>query len=62
VTPKLVEELAELGYRDLDADDLVAFRIHGVTPQFIRELADEGYDDVSADDLVAMKIHGRRRP
>ena len=59
VSPGFIEELAELGYRNLDDDDLVAFRIHGVTPEMIRELQEDGYTDVDRDDLVSMRIHGR---
>src|ERR1019366_3585503 len=42
---------------DLDADKLVAFRIHGVSPQMVRSLHRAGYspDD---DTLIAMRIHG----
>jgi hypothetical protein len=41
----------------LDADKLVAFRIHGVTPEMVRFLRQAGYSP-DEDMLVAMRIHG----
>ena len=41
----------------LDADKLVAFRIHGVTPEMVRALRKDGYSP-DEDKLVAMRIHG----
>jgi beta-lactamase regulating signal transducer with metallopeptidase domain len=40
------------------ADELIAFRIHGVTPEFIASIRAEGFERPSADDLLALRIHG----
>ena len=58
MTPEYVGDMRGLGFRDLSADDAVAFRIHGVTPEFVREMGDLGFPDLSADDVVAFRIHG----
>jgi hypothetical protein len=41
----------------LDADKLVAFRIHGVSPQMVRSVDQAGYSP-DEDTLIAMRIHG----
>ncbi|MCI0571142.1 MAG: 4-hydroxy-3-methylbut-2-enyl diphosphate reductase, partial [Myxococcaceae bacterium] len=51
-------EVRELGFRDIEREQLVTFRIHGVTPAFIREMRELGYENISADDLVQLRIHG----
>ena len=57
VTPELVHEYRDLGYRDVPAQTLIEMQIHRVTPQFIRELASNGYRDVAVSQLVAFRIH-----
>jgi beta-lactamase regulating signal transducer with metallopeptidase domain len=42
----------------LTAEELIAFRMHGVTPEFLRELTALGYTRASSDDLVALRVHG----
>lgn len=58
VTPRWMDDMAELGLDVHELDDALAFRIHGVTPDFVREARDMGLGDLDADDLVAMRIHG----
>jgi beta-lactamase regulating signal transducer with metallopeptidase domain len=53
-----INELAAVGYTNLDVDDLVAFKTHGVTPEFIREMNALFNKKLSADSLVAFRIHG----
>jgi hypothetical protein len=57
VTPELMRELGSLGFRNIDADNLVATRIHGVTPDYIRQMRAAGWN-LSLDELVASRIHG----
>lgn len=54
-----VRALGGLDYR-LSAEDLIAFKIHGVEPAYIREMAAIGpaLQHISASDLVALRIHG----
>ena len=59
VTPEWVQALADAGYRDIAASDLIAMRIHGVTPEFARAAAAMG-GRPSASELVAQRITGRR--
>ena len=57
VNPQLVRDLAALGYRDIEAGDLVASQIHGVKPQYIREMTAAGFRDLSLRDLISTRIH-----
>jgi hypothetical protein len=43
--------------RGLDADKLLAFRIHGVTHAMVQRVKGAGYSP-DADKLIAMRIHG----
>jgi hypothetical protein len=58
VSRAFIQQLASLGYANLDVDDLLAMRIHGVTPEFITEMRQHGFDRLDHDDLVAARIHG----
>ena len=49
--------MAGLGYKAVDREQLVRFRIHRVTPEFVTALAERGYRNVDAEDLVKMRIH-----
>ena len=42
----------------LDEDQLIAFRMHGVTPEFIAKVEALGFKDPEPDQLVAMRVHG----
>ena len=50
--------MAAAGYEDIGANQLVAFRIHGVTPEYIEQMSAAGYRDLSASQLVSLRIHG----
>jgi hypothetical protein len=56
VTPEYVNEMRDLGYDHISADDLVATRIHKVTPDYIRQMRAAGWK-LSLDELVATRIH-----
>ena len=43
--------MVDLGYKDLDIEDLVKMRIHGVSASFVKEMRDLGYKDVDVEDL-----------
>ena len=47
-----------LGVQGLEAEKLMAFRIHGVSPEFVRGLRSEGLKATDADKLIAFRIHG----
>ncbi len=53
-----IEELENAGYRNLDLDQMIAMKIHGVSGDYIRQLRDAGVDQLTGDDLVAFRIHG----
>lgn len=57
ITPEYIHEMRSLGFRDLEADDLVATRIHQVTPDYVRQMRAAGWD-LSLEDLQASRIHG----
>jgi beta-lactamase regulating signal transducer with metallopeptidase domain len=52
-----LDGLASAGFTNLDVDDLIQFKIHGVTPEFIRQVKAAGFQP-TADELVSMRIHG----
>jgi hypothetical protein len=57
VTAEFVDEMAALGHPLEEADDAIAFRIHGITPEFVREMRDLGFEDLDSDELLKIKIH-----
>ena len=59
VTPQYVKEIQTLGYKDIDADALVAFRVHGVTPAYIRSINESAGGRLSADDVIETRIFGK---
>ena len=58
VNPELVRDFRAIGFKDLDADDLVSTQIHGATPQFIREMRAAGFTKLDLEGFVASRIHG----
>jgi hypothetical protein len=57
ITADYIREMRSLGFNKLDADDLVATKIHGVTPGYVREMRAAGWN-LSLDELQASRIHG----
>lgn len=57
VTPQLVAEFHELGFRNISADDILAAQVHKVTPRYVREMRAAGFTDLTLDQLMASRIH-----
>jgi hypothetical protein len=55
---EFVRAMQGLTIQGLDAQKLMAFRIHGVTAEFVRGLRSEGLKAADADKLIAFRIHG----
>jgi beta-lactamase regulating signal transducer with metallopeptidase domain len=58
VTPAFVQELARLGYRNLNADDIVGAYAVGVREGYIHDMAAAGYGRLSLDELTQLKAVG----
>jgi hypothetical protein len=58
VTPAFIAKVETLGYKNLEPDQLVAMRIHGVTPEYIADLKSRGLKDLTIDQMVNLRIHG----
>lgn len=58
VTPDFIQELARLGYRNVDADEITGAYAVGVREDYIRSLAAAGYGRISLDDLTQLKAVG----
>ena len=58
ISLEFARSLKALAVQGIDAEKLVAFRIHGVTPEFIRDLRSSGLRAGDADELIAFRIHG----
>jgi beta-lactamase regulating signal transducer with metallopeptidase domain len=52
-----LDEIQSEGYRNLNVDQLIALKIHGVTGEYIRQIRAAGLQ-LTADQLVAFRIHG----
>lgn len=57
ITPAYIREMRELGFRNLDVDELVASAIHRVTPDYVRRMRAAGWN-LSLDELQSTAIHG----
>ena len=58
VTPRWLNDMAALGYRDLTVDQIVSMAVQGVTPDYVRQMAATGYRHPNVDQLITMRIHG----
>jgi hypothetical protein len=58
VTPSFINELARLGYRNVNADDIVDAYAVGVRESYVRDLAAAGYGRLSLDQLTELKAVG----
>jgi hypothetical protein len=58
VSFEFARAMKSTGVRGLDADKLLAFRIHGVSPEFVGEIGHMGYPHAPPEQLVALRIHG----
>ena len=58
VSAQYVRDLANSGYRGLDADTIVAARALGIDGAYIRGMAAAGYPNLSLDDLQELKAIG----
>jgi hypothetical protein len=54
----MIRGLHELGYGQLDVDDLLRLRSSGVDPDFVRRLAGLGFSGLSVEDLVRARLRG----
>jgi hypothetical protein len=58
VTPAFIQELARLGYRNVDADEITGAYAVGVREDYIRSLAAAGYGRISLDELTQLRAVG----
>jgi beta-lactamase regulating signal transducer with metallopeptidase domain len=56
--PDLIDVMAELGYRRIPVEQLIALGTHGVRRDFVRGMNQLGFGRLPVDVLVSMKIHG----
>ena len=50
--------LAAQGYKNIDVEELIELRIHGVTPEYIAELKTLGLTGLTTKELKELRIHG----
>ena len=58
VTAQYIRDLANSGYRGLNAETIVEARALGITGAYIRGMAAAGYPNLSLDDLQGLKAMG----
>jgi beta-lactamase regulating signal transducer with metallopeptidase domain len=58
VTPSFINELARLGYRNVNADDITGAYAVGVRESYVRSLAAAGYGRLSLEDLTELRAVG----
>jgi hypothetical protein len=55
ITPEYIREMRSLGFKNIDAEELVATRIHKVTPDYVRQMRAAGWD-LSLEELQSSRI------
>ena len=58
VSPEFIQELARLGYRNVDAGDITGAYAVGVRSDYVRSLAAAGYGRLSMDQLTELRAVG----
>ena len=51
-----IAQMKAAGYNDLDVDQLVAMRVHGITPEYVKGVRDMGFTP-DPDQVIALKVH-----
>jgi len=51
-----IAQMKAAGYDNLDVDQLVAMRVHGITPEYVKGIRDMGFN-AEPDEVIAMKVH-----
>jgi beta-lactamase regulating signal transducer with metallopeptidase domain len=59
VTTPWIKDLASAGFgaKQLDWDELLGWRIHGIDSAWIKQLAQAGFPNLGADEVLAWRIH-----
>ena len=52
-----IQEMKNAGFDNLDVDNLISLKIHGVTPEFIRAMRDTGLEP-DIEDVIGMAVQG----
>lgn len=52
-----IQDMKNAGFDNLDVDNLIALKIHGVTPEFIRAMRDTGLEP-DVEDVIGMAVQG----
>jgi beta-lactamase regulating signal transducer with metallopeptidase domain len=50
-----IDQMKSAGFDNLDVDQLIAFKVHGVTPEYVAQLRALGFKP-DADDVIGMKV------
>ena len=58
VSPEYIEEMKQLGFKDLDGEEIVEAKIHGVNTEFVAEMQKLGFKDLDLEELQEAAIHG----
>jgi bla regulator protein blaR1 len=51
-----IDQMKAAGYNDLDVDQLVGMRVHGITPEYVKGVRDMGFSP-DPDQVIALKVH-----
>jgi beta-lactamase regulating signal transducer with metallopeptidase domain len=52
--PSYIDQMKSAGFDNLDADQLIALKVHGVTPEYVRDMRAAGFE-LDAEQTAAMK-------